>query len=61
MVEIGAGPDVPTVRSTAEQLTAAGRVPLIRINPTDFVGPENVIPLPGPAATVLAELDARIP
>jgi NAD-dependent SIR2 family protein deacetylase len=61
VVEIGAGTNVPTVRSTAEQLAAAGRVPLIRINPTEFAGPENVIPLPGPAAAVLAELDGRIP
>ena len=61
VIEIGAGTDVPTVRSTAEQLTAAGRVPLIRINPRDFAGPLNAIPLAGTAAAVLAELDARIP
>ena len=61
VVEIGAGTRVPTVRAASEQLAAAGRVPLIRINPRDFSGPANAISLAGPAAAVLAELDTRIP
>jgi len=60
VIEIGAGTSVPTVRLTSEQLAASGRVPLIRINPRDFASPADSIPLAGTAATVLAELDARI-
>jgi NAD-dependent SIR2 family protein deacetylase len=60
VIEIGAGPTGPSVRSTSEQLAAAGRVALIRINPQDCGGSENVIPLAGTALAVLRELDARI-
>jgi NAD-dependent SIR2 family protein deacetylase len=60
VVEIGAGTNVATVRSKSEQLTAAGRVSLIRINPTEFAGPEKVISLPGTALAILQELDARM-
>jgi hypothetical protein len=48
------------VRSTSEQLAVAGRVPLIRINPREFDGPENAIPLAGTASAALLELDARM-
>jgi NAD-dependent SIR2 family protein deacetylase len=60
VVEIGAGLRVPAVRSMSEQLAAAGRAPLIRINPRDFEVPPGGIPLAGPALAVLQELDARI-
>jgi NAD-dependent SIR2 family protein deacetylase len=60
VVEIGAGTHFPTVRSTSEHLAAAGRVPLIRINPREFDGPENAISLAGTASEVLLELDARM-
>jgi NAD-dependent SIR2 family protein deacetylase len=60
VIELGAGTRVSTVRAQSEELAAAGRVPLIRINPRDFAGPPNAIPLPGTALAVLRELDARI-
>jgi NAD-dependent SIR2 family protein deacetylase len=60
VIEIGAGTSGATVRATSEQLAAAGRVPLIRINPRDCGGSPNVVPLADAALTVLRELDARI-
>ncbi len=60
VIELGAGTRVPTVRATSEQLAAAGRVPLIRINPRDIAGPPDAIALEGPALAVLQELDAKI-
>jgi hypothetical protein len=41
-------------------MAAAGRVPLIRINPEDVAGPPNAVVLAGTALTVLQELAARI-
>ena len=60
VIELGAGTHVSTVRSQSEELAAAGRVPLIRINPRDFAGPPNAVPLAGTALDMLQELDARI-
>jgi NAD-dependent SIR2 family protein deacetylase len=60
VIEIGAGTSGATVRAASEQLAAAGRVPLIRINPRDCGGSPNVVPLADAALTVLRELDARI-
>jgi NAD-dependent SIR2 family protein deacetylase len=60
VIELGAGTAVPTVRLTSEQLAAAGRTPLIRINPRDFQGLPGTLSLAGTALTVLSELDARI-
>ena len=60
MIELGAGTHISTVRAESEKLAAAGRVPLIQINPRDFAGPPNAVPLAGTALSVLRELDARI-
>ena len=60
VIELGAGIHVATVRAQSEELAAAGRVPLIRINPRDFAGPPNAVPLSGTALAVLEELDSRI-
>jgi len=60
VIELGAGTHVSTVRLQSEELAAAGRVALIRINPRDFAGPPNAVPLAGTALDVLQELDARI-
>lgn len=60
VIELGAGVHVPTVRSTSEELAAAGRAPLIRVNPRDLSGPPNAVLLAGPAQAVLQELDARM-
>ena len=53
VMELGAGTAVPTVRLTSEQLAAAGRVPLIRINPRDSAGPLGALVLADDARAVL--------
>jgi hypothetical protein len=60
VIELGAGTAVPTVRRTSEQLAAAGRVPLIRINPCDVHGPPGVLALTEKAQTVLQQLAAML-
>jgi NAD-dependent SIR2 family protein deacetylase len=60
VIELGAGTRVSTVRTASERMAAAGRVPLIRINPEDVAGPPNAVVLAGTALTVLREIDARI-
>jgi len=60
VIEIGAGTAVPTVREAAEQLAAAGRVPLIRVNPRDYQGEANVLSLPGSALEVLQAIAAAM-
>jgi hypothetical protein len=56
VMELGAGTAVPTVRLTSEQLAAAGRVPLIRINPRDSGGPPGALVLADGARAVLQAL-----
>ncbi len=60
VMELGAGTAVPTVRHTSEQLAAAGRVPLIRINPQDFGGPPGTLVLADGARAVLHALAALV-
>lgn len=60
VIELGAGTAVPTVRLTAEQLSAAGQAPLIRINPREATGPGNTLALAGGALRVLEELAALL-
>jgi NAD-dependent SIR2 family protein deacetylase len=60
VIELGAGIRVSTVRTASERMAAAGRVPLIRINPEDVANPPNAVVLAGTALTVLQELAARI-
>ncbi len=60
VMELGAGTAVPTVRLTSEQLAAAGRVPLIRINPRDSAGPLGALVLADDARAVLHALAALV-
>ena len=60
VMELGAGTAVPTVRLTSEQLAAAGRVPLIRINPRDSAGPPGALVLADDARAVLHALAALV-
>jgi NAD-dependent SIR2 family protein deacetylase len=46
IVEIGAGKEIPTVRRFSEDIASQYGARLIRINPRDYDGPENIIPLP---------------
>ncbi|HEU4622428.1 MAG TPA: Sir2 family NAD-dependent protein deacetylase [Burkholderiaceae bacterium] len=55
VVEIGAGPDIPTVRRFGERSAALRHVPLIRINPRDAAVGRNGIALP---MSALAALEA---
>lgn len=56
VIEIGAGTAVPMVRYVCEATGAA----LIRINPQDSSGAENVIPIPMNAQAALLELETRL-
>jgi NAD-dependent SIR2 family protein deacetylase len=60
VIELGAGTSVPTVRLASEQLAAAGRVPLIRINPRDSGGPPGTLVLADGAQVVLRGLAALV-
>jgi hypothetical protein len=60
VMELGAGTAVPTVRRTSEQLAAAGRAPLIRINPRDAEGPPGALVLADGARAVLHALAALV-
>lgn len=60
VIELGAGTAVPTVRLTSEQLAAAGRVPLIRINPRDSGGPPGTLVLADGARAALHALAALV-
>jgi NAD-dependent SIR2 family protein deacetylase len=60
VIELGAGMAVPTVRRTSEQLAAAGRVPLIRINPRDSGGLPGTLVLADGARAVLHALAALV-
>jgi len=60
VLELGAGTAVPTVRSTAEQISQAAGTTLIRINPRDCPPSANVISLPFGAEQALSLMDEAI-
>lgn len=60
IIEIGAGPAVPTVRWTCESLMRATGASLVRINLHDAEGPPGCISIPGSALETLRRLDARL-
>ncbi|MGC8841047.1 MAG: SIR2 family NAD-dependent protein deacylase [Candidatus Sumerlaeaceae bacterium] len=60
IIELGAGPTVPTVRWTCESLMRAVGAPLIRINLHDAEGPPGCISLAGGALAILEQLDSKL-
>jgi NAD-dependent SIR2 family protein deacetylase len=60
VVELGAGTTIPTVRDTAEEVSRAAGVPLIRINPVNNKGPRDCIRIAEGAREALRQIDARL-
>ncbi len=61
VIELGAGPTVPTVRLTSERIVRETSGVLIRINPRDNTVPEGQIGLPLGASEGLRRIWERLP
>lgn len=57
IVELGAGPDIPTVRQKGEQLARCANVRLVRINLHDPEGPADIISIAGRARDATRAID----
>jgi NAD-dependent SIR2 family protein deacetylase len=60
VIELGAGPTVPTVRLTSERIVRETTGTLIRINPRDNTVPEGQIGLPMSASEGLSRICERL-
>jgi hypothetical protein len=61
VIELGAGPTVPTVRLASERIARETWGILIRINPRDHAVPECQIGLPMSASEGLRRICERLP